>query len=74
MRGERSEVAVVALVMAAAGLILLAPLLGRSGSPGWADVVMGLAAAAGLAAFLVVAVQTCRAALRPGDGGKGGKL
>jgi hypothetical protein len=32
--------------MAAAGLILLAPLLGRMGVPGWADVVMALASGA----------------------------
>jgi hypothetical protein len=74
VRGARTEVAIVVLVMAAAGLILVAPLLGRGGSPGWADVTMGLASGAGLAAFVVVAVYTCRAAMRPGDGGKGEKL
>jgi hypothetical protein len=66
--------AIIVLVMVAAGLILIAPLLGRSGIPGWADVVMGLASGAGLAAFVVVAVYTCRAALRPRDGRKGEKL
>lgn len=74
MRGMRTELAIVILVMAAAGLILVAPLLGRSGSPGWADMVMGLAAGAGLTAFVLVAVHTCRAALRPNGGGKGEKL
>ena len=74
MRGERTELAIVVLVMAAVGLILVAPLLGRSGNPGWADVAMGLAAGAGLTAFVLVAVHTCRAILRPNDGGKGEKL
>ena len=66
--------AIVVLVMAAVGLILVAPLLGRSGIPGWADVAMGLASGAGLGAFVLVAVDTCRAAMRPRDGGKGEKL
>jgi len=66
--------AIVVLVMAAVGLILVAPLLGRSGIPGWADVAMGLASGAGLGAFVLVAVYTCRAAMRPRDGGKGEKL
>ena len=74
MRGMRTELAIVILVMAAAGLILVAPLLGRSGSPGWADLVMGLAAGAGLAAFMLVAVYTCRATRRQNSGGKGEKL
>jgi hypothetical protein len=61
---DRTEITVVALVMAAAGLILLAPLLGRYGAPGWATVVMMLAAGAGIGAFAVVAVYTFRAATR----------
>jgi hypothetical protein len=61
---DRTEIAVVALVMAAAGLILLAPLLGRYGASGWANVVMTLAAGAGVGAFAVVAVHTFRAASR----------
>jgi hypothetical protein len=74
MRGDRTEIAVVVLVMAAAGMILVAPLLGRSGTPGWADVAMGLASGAGIGAFILAAVSTCRAAMRPSDGGKGEKL
>jgi hypothetical protein len=74
VRADRTEVAIVVLVMAAAGLILVAPLLGRSGIPGWADVAMGLASGAGIGAFVLVAVHTCRAAMRRRDGGKGGKL
>ena len=61
---DRTEVAIVALVMAAVGLILLAPLLGRGGAPGWADVAMALAAGAGVGAFVLAAVHTCRAATR----------
>ena len=74
MRAERTEIAIVVLIMAAAGLILVAPLLGRSGTPGWADVAMGLASGAGIGAFVLVAVYTCRAAMRRSDGGKGEKL
>jgi hypothetical protein len=74
MRAERTEVVIVALVVAAAGLILLAPLLGRAGAPGWADVVMAIASGAGVGAFVLVTVVTVRAARRRGDGGKGGKL
>ena len=74
MGADRSDVAIVILVMTAAGLILLAPLLGRVGMPGWADVVMALASGAGVGAFVLVAVLTVRAARRRGDPGKGGKL
>jgi hypothetical protein len=74
MGADRTEVVIVALVMTAAGLILLAPLLGRVGVPGWADVVMALASGAGVGAFVLVAVVTGRAARRRGDGGRGGKL
>jgi hypothetical protein len=74
VRVDRTEVAIVVLVMAAAGFILVAPLLGRGGLPGWADVAMGLASGAGIGAFVLVAVHTCRAASRRRDGGKGGRL
>jgi hypothetical protein len=74
MGAERTEIVIVALVMAATGLILLAPLLGRVGAPGWADVAMALASGAGMGAFVLVAVMTVRAARRRGDGGRGGKL
>jgi hypothetical protein len=73
MGADRSEIAIVALIMAAAGLILLAPLLGRVGAPGWADAAMALASMAGFAAFVVVAVQTFRAARRRGDTRQGGE-
>ena len=73
MGADRTEVVIAALVMAAAALILLAPLLGRVGAPGWANVIMALAAGAGVGAFVLAAVVTCRAARRPGDGRKEGK-
>jgi hypothetical protein len=57
--------------MAAAGLILVAPVLGRGGAPGWADVVMGLAAGAGVGAFVLAALHTLRAARRHGTEEKG---
>jgi hypothetical protein len=66
--------AIITLVMVAVGLVLVAPLLGRGGIAGWADVAMGLASAAGMGAFVLVAIHTCRAATRRGDGGKGEKL
>jgi hypothetical protein len=73
MGADRTDVAIVTLVMAAAGLILLAPLLGRLGAPGWADTVMVLAAGAGVCAFVLVAVYTFCAARRRGQGRKGGE-
>jgi hypothetical protein len=71
---ERTEVVIVTLIMAAAGLILLAPLLGRLGAPAWADVVMALASGAGVCAFILVAVVTFRAARRGDEGRKEGEL
>ncbi|HXH13489.1 MAG TPA: hypothetical protein VNP04_27415 [Alphaproteobacteria bacterium] len=70
---DRVEMAIVALVMAAAGLILVAPVLGRSGAPAWADIVMLLAVGAGMSAFVLVAIFTFRAARRHGQGGRGGE-
>lgn len=67
---DRTEVVIAILVLAAAGLILLAPLLGRAGAPRWADVTMALAAGAGVSAFVLVAVYTWRAATRRSEGRK----
>jgi hypothetical protein len=69
---DRTELAIVALVMSAAGLILAAPVLGRSGAPGWADVAMFGAAAAGVGAFGLAGMQTLRAARRSSKEGGGG--
>ena len=73
MATDRIEVAIIALVMTAAGLILLAPLLGRLGAPTWADLVMAIASGAGVGAFILVAVHTFRRATRRGEGQKGEK-
>ena len=67
---ERSETAIAALVLAAIGLVLLAPLLGRAGAEPWADVAMLSAALAGVAAFLLAARATLRAARQPRQGGQ----
>jgi uncharacterized membrane protein YebE (DUF533 family) len=61
---DRGELAIVALVFAAAACALAAPLLGRAGAPGLAGAAMALAAACGTASFAVAAVHTWRAARR----------
>ena len=61
-----SDRIIVFLVLAACGLVLVAPLLGRSGAPGIADVVMGSAAAASISAFVIAARATARAARKHG--------
>lgn len=58
---DRSELVIVGLVLSAAALVLLAPLLGRSGAVGVAEVAMAAAAAAGVAAFAVATRETLRA-------------
>ena len=61
---DRLESAIVYLVLAAAGLVLVAPLLGRYGAPVAADVAVGGAAAAGIGAFFVTTYTTLSAALK----------
>jgi hypothetical protein len=63
---ERSESAIVLLVLAAVGGVLAAPVLGRLGAPVLADSMMWVAAGCGVAAFVVTAVSTFRAARRDG--------
>jgi len=58
----RSETAIVALVLLAAGGVLAAPVLGRLDLPRLAGGVMALAAGCGLGAFGVAAAATLRAA------------
>jgi hypothetical protein len=65
--GDRSETAIIVLVLLAAGAVLAAPVIGRLGAPGLADGAMWLAAGCGLAAFGVAGVSTVRAARRPGE-------
>ena len=68
---DRTETAIAALVMLAAALILLAPLLGRGGATTGANVAMALASCAGLGAFVLAAISTCRAARRHPSNGEG---
>lgn len=70
---DRSETAIVLLVLAAAGAVLAAPVLGRLGAPALADAAMWLAAACGASAFAVAARSTVRAARRDrADGAREG--
>jgi hypothetical protein len=61
---NRGELVIVGLVLSAAALVLVAPLLGRSGAAGAADATMAIAAAAGAGAFVIAARETLRAARR----------
>jgi hypothetical protein len=61
---DRSELVIVGFVLTAAALVLLAPLLGRSGAAGAAEATMAAAAAAGVAAFAVATRETLRAMRR----------
>lgn len=54
----------MALVLAASGLVMLAPLLGRWGAPRLASAAMFAAAGCGVAAFAAAGVHTVRAARR----------
>ena len=62
---DRSELAIVCLVLVAAALALGAPVLGRWGAANAADGMMGAASAAGIAAFALAARDTVRAVRRP---------
>lgn len=55
------------LVLAAAGSVLVAPVIGRLGAPALADAAMWLAAGCGVGAFAVAGASTFRAARRHGD-------
>ena len=59
---DRLESVVVYLVLAAAGGVLVAPVLGRYGAPMLANLAVAVAAAAGAGAFLATAYDTLRAA------------
>lgn len=64
---DHGEAAVVVLVLAAAGSVLAAPVLGRLGAPALAEAAMWVAAGCGVAAFGVAGVATLRAARRDGS-------
>lgn len=72
---DRSEIAIILLVLAAAGAVLAAPVIGRLGAPRLADAAMWLAAGCGVTAFAVAAVSTFRAARhgRAGGAREGGR-
>ena len=63
----RSEAWVIALVLVAAGSVLAAPVIGRLGAPGLADVAMWLAASCGVGAWAIAGISTFRAARRSAD-------
>ena len=66
--GGRSDFLLAVLVLAAAALVLAAPLVGRAGHPVAADLVMVAAAGCGVASFGLAGVATLRAARRaPGE-------
>jgi hypothetical protein len=60
----RSDLALALLVLGAIASILAAPVLGRSGYAGAADLAMGAAAGCGVAAFALAGAATLRAARR----------
>jgi hypothetical protein len=60
----RSDSTLAGIVLAAAGLVLAAPILGSTGHPVAADLAMLAAAAGGLASFALAACATLRAARR----------
>jgi hypothetical protein len=70
--GDLSETSIVLLVLVAVGAVLAAPLIGRFGAPLLADAAMWLAAGCGVAAFVLAAVSTFRAARRA-DGAREGR-
>jgi hypothetical protein len=61
---DRTETAIALLVLAAAGLAIGAPLLGRLDLPRLADAAMAGAALCGLTAFAVAGLHTIHAARR----------
>ena len=63
---DRTEAAIAVLALAAAGLVMGAPLLGRAGMPLVADAAMASAALCGAAAFVLAGIHTLRAARRGG--------
>jgi hypothetical protein len=63
----RSDLALMTTVLAAAALVLAAPVLGRIGYAGAADLAMAGAAACGVASFTLAGVTTWRAARRRRD-------
>jgi hypothetical protein len=63
---DRTESAIVVLVLVASGAVLLAPVAGRAGAVWLAHALAVRAAASGLAAFGAAAAETLRDARRRG--------
>jgi TRAP-type mannitol/chloroaromatic compound transport system permease large subunit len=55
---KNSDTILAVLVLIAAGLVLTAPVLGRSGFPFAADLVVSAAAVSGVGAFLMAAAHS----------------
>jgi hypothetical protein len=70
---DRSELAIVCLVLLAAALALGAPVLGRWGAASAADGMMAVASSAGVAAFAIAARDTVRAVRRSRASNGGGR-
>ena len=68
----RTDLPLAALVLAAVACVLAAPVLGRSGHPGAADLAMFAAAGCGVASFALAGAATLRAARR-GAGSERGR-
>jgi hypothetical protein len=64
----RSDAPFALLVLAGAALVLAAPVIGRAGYGRLADVLMGLAAGAGVASFAWAGALTLRASRRAARG------
>jgi hypothetical protein len=73
-RSSPGDLALALLVLGAMASILAAPVLGRSGHAGAADLAMGAAAGCGVASFALAGAATLRAARRSaGARRRGGK-
>jgi O-antigen/teichoic acid export membrane protein len=70
---ERSDTALVVLVLLAIVAVLFAPIVGRSGWPTLATALMAMAAGAGVASFGLALRATLRAGRRLPRAGAGGE-
>jgi hypothetical protein len=66
-----ADLVLAVLVLGAVASVLAAPVLGRSGHPGAADLAMLLAAGCGVASFALAGAATVRAARRGAGSGRG---
>jgi len=59
---DRGDAWIASLALSASGLVIAAPVLGRTGYGGAAGVAVALAAACGLGSFVLAGLATVRAA------------